>query len=307
MFKFANPYFFLLIPIMVYLFFRKKKNTGIKVPSTETIKKMKIKTKKHLIGKYLIFISTLFMVVGLARPQIVNEGVSIERNGIDMVIALDLSRSMLEQDIYPNRLEASKIILEDFAQKRINDRIGMVIFGGEAYTKIPLTLDNDLVANTIREIAIDDIVDNNKTAIGLGLGTSLNRLKKSEAKSKIIILMTDGRNNHGEISPIAATEIAKDMGIKVYTIGIGRSGRFSNVDEEVLTFIAEETNGKYYRAEDLKSFENIFKEIDSLEKTKIEKEVFFNKTELYMNIVKLALILLLIGLILEFLIFIRIP
>ena len=319
MFKFNDPYFFILIPFIIYLFFRKEKSKGIKVPSIQGIKKYSLNSKKYLIGKYFILISSILMVIGLARPQRISDK-KIKKDGIDIVVALDLSKSMLQEDFNPNRLENSKELLSKFISQRVNDRMGLVIFGGDAYTKIPLTFDNSMLREVVEKIKVDDITSNNRTAIGMGVGVAINRLKESESKSKVIILMTDGENNYGELSPIDATKIAKELGIKIYTIGIGayernvpsffgvmRKVKNTELDENLLTKMAEETNGKYFRASDEKSFEEIFSEINKLEKTEIEKQDFVQKEELYMSFVKASLIFLLIGLFFEFLLFIRLP
>lgn len=319
MFKFNDPYFFILIPFIIYLFFRKEKSKGIKVPSIQGIKKYSLNSKKYLIGKYFILISCILMVIGLARPQRISDK-KIKKDGIDIVVALDLSRSMLQEDFNPNRLEKSKELLSKFISQRVNDKIGLVIFGGDAYTKIPLTFDNSMLREVVEKIKVDDITSNNRTAIGMGVGVAINRLKESESKSKVIILMTDGENNYGELSPIDATKLAKELGIKIYTIGIGayernvpsffgvmRKVKNIELDENLLTKMAEETNGKYFRASDEKSFEEIFSEINKLEKTEIEKQDFVQKEELYISFVKTSLIFLLIGLFFEFLLFIRLP
>lgn len=319
MFKFNDPYFFILIPFIIYLFFRKEKSKGIKVPSIQGIKKYSLNSKKYLIGKYFIMISCILMVIGLARPQRISDK-KIKKDGIDIVVALDLSKSMLQEDFNPNRLEKSKELLPKFISQRVNDRIGLVIFGGDAYTRIPLTFDNSMLREVVEKIKVDDITSNNRTAIGMGVGVAINRLKESESKSKVIILMTDGENNYGELSPIDATKLAKELGIKIYTIGIGayernvpsffgvmRKVKNNELDENLLTKMAEETNGKYFRASDEKSFEEIFSEINKLEKTEIEKQDFVQKEELYIRFVKASLIFLLIGLFFEFLLFIRLP
>ena len=319
MFKFNDPYFFILILFIIYLFFRKEKSKGIKVPSVQGIKKYSLNSKKYLIGKYFILISCILMVIGLARPQRISDK-KIKKDGIDIVVALDLSKSMLQEDFNPNRLEKSKELLSKFISQRVNDRIGLVIFGGDAYTKIPLTFDNSMLREVVEKIKVDDITSNNRTAIGMGVGVAINRLKESESKSKVIILMTDGENNYGELSPIDATKLAKELGIKIYTIGIGayernvpsffgvmRKMKNTELDENLLTKMAEETNGKYFRASDEKSFEEIFSEINKLEKTEIEKQDFVQKEELYISFVKASLIFLLIGLFFEFLLFIRLP
>ena len=252
------------------------------------------------------------MCIALARPQIISENKIIKKEGIDIVVALDLSQSMLQRDFKPNRLETAKKLLEEFIDKRVNDRISLVVFGGDAYTKVPLTFDHNVVKDITSKLTTDDITSNNRTAIGMGLGVSLNRLKDSEAKSKVIILMTDGENNSGEMSPMGASEIAKELGIKIYTIGIGAreiqirvpfghtTVKNTELDENLLKNIASTTGGEYFRAGSEKEFQEIFNRIDSLEKTKIDGRSYYEKDELYENILKIALLLLVIGAFFEY-------
>ena len=266
-----------------------------------------------------MYLSTVFMILALARPQLTTEGKVVKKDGIDIAIALDLSKSMEARDFNPNRLEKSKELLNEFVDKRPNDRLSLVVFGGEAYTKVPLTFDHSVLKNMISNITTDDITSNNRTAIGMGLGVALNRLKDSNSKSKIIILMTDGENNSGEMSPIGAAEVAKELGIKVYTIGIGAKeiavpGFFGTsyienkeLDENLLNLIAEKTNGKYFRASDSKEFQNIFNEINNLEKSKIDSRSIYNITEYFEELLKVALVLFLLGIFFEYFKYIRIP
>lgn len=319
MFKFASPYFLILIPIITYLFFRKQKVIGIKVPGVKPFKKYKLKSKKYLIGKLSILLSLILMCIALARPQIISENKIVKKDGIDIVIALDLSRSMLQNDFKPNRLETAKKLLESFIDKRANDRVSLVVFGGDAYTKVPLTFDHNVVKDITSKLTTDDITSNNRTAIGMGLGVSLNRLKDSEAKSKVIILMTDGENNSGEMSPMGASEIAKELGIKIYTIGIGAKEiqvpvpfghttiKNNELDENLLKNIASMTGGEYFRASNEKEFQEIFNKIDHLEKTKLDGRNYYEKEELYENLLKIALLLLVIGAFFEYKKYIKIP
>lgn len=319
MFKFASPYFLLLIPIIIFLFFRKRKSLGITVPGIEPLRKYKIKSKKYMLGKYMILSSLLLMIVALARPQMVYENRVVKKNGIDIAISLDLSKSMLQEDFSPNRLEKAKEVLEKFIDKRLNDRISLIVFGGDAYTKVPLTFDHNVVKEMVSKLTVDDITSNNRTAIGMGIGVALNRLKNSEAKSKVIILLTDGENNSGEMSPTGASEIAKELGIKIYTIGIGareikvptifgyRSVKNEELDENLLKNIAKTTGGEYFRAGDSQEFKEIFNKIDELEKTKIDGRSFYDKQEMFENLLKIALILLLLGVLFQYLIYIIIP
>ena len=319
MFKFASPYFLLLIPIIIYLFLRKRSNLGITVPGIEPLRAYKIKSKKYLLGKYLILLSLILMSVALARPQMIYENRVVKKNGIDIAISLDLSQSMLQDDFSPNRLEKAKEVLGEFIDKRGNDRLSLIVFGGDAYTKVPLTFDHNVVKEMVSKLTVDDITSNNRTAIGMGIGVALNRLKNSEAKSKVIILLTDGENNSGEMSPSAAADIAKELGIKIYTIGIGareiqiptlfgyQTVKNNELDENLLQNIAKTTGGEYFRAGDSKEFKEIFNKIDELEKTKIDGRSFYDKQEMFEGILKIALIFLLLGVFFQYLIYIIIP
>ncbi len=319
MYNFKMPYILVLIPIVTYLFFRKRSQGAIKVPGIQIIKKYSKGSKKHLLGRIFMYLSTVFMILALARPQLITEGKVVKKDGIDIAIALDLSKSMEARDFNPNRLEKSKELLKEFIDKRPNDRLSLVVFGGEAYTKVPLTFDHSVLKNMISNITTDDITSNNRTAIGMGLGVALNRLKDSDSKSKVIILMTDGENNSGEMSPVGAAEVAKELGIKVYTIGIGAKeiaipGFFGTsyienkeLDENLLNLIAEKTNGKYFRASDSKEFQNIFNEINNLEKSKIDSRSIYDITEYFEELLKIALVLFLLGVFFEYFKYIRIP
>ncbi|QNM15823.1 MULTISPECIES: vWA domain-containing protein [Fusobacterium] len=314
-FNFASPYFLILIPIIIILFYKIRYNGSLKIPGIEPIKKVRKKSKTYMLGKILILSSIILMVIALARPQISSENKIIKKNGIDIVVALDLSNSMLQQDFTPNRLEVAKHLLTRFIEKRPDDRISLIVFGGDAYTKVPLTFDHSVVKDITSKLTTDDITSNNRTAIGMGLGIAINRLKNSTAKSKVIILMTDGENNSGEMSPMGAANIAKELGIKIYTIGIGakelRYGpaliKNNELDENLLKEIAETTHGEYFRASNEKEFENIFNKINQLEKTKIDGKTYYEHIEVFENILKIALVLLIIGAFLEYIKYIRIP
>ena len=319
MFKFAAPYFLILIPVVLFLFLMKRKKQGIEVPGIEPIKNFKLKTKKYLIGKYLILLSLILMIVALARPQLLSENRIVKKDGIDIAISLDLSQSMLQEDFTPNRLEKAKEVLSEFIDKRTDDRLALIVFGGDAYTKVPLTFDHNVIKEMTGKLTVDDITSNTRTAIGMGIGVALNRLKDSEAKSKVIILLTDGENNSGEMSPSAAADIAKELGIKIYTIGIGAKEikgpaffgyttvKNTELDENMLKSIAETTGGGYFRASDSKEFKEIFNKIDALEKTQIDGRSFYDKHELFENLLKLSLILLVLGIFFEYVFYIRIP
>ena len=319
MLKFQSPYFLLLLPLVIYLLFRRERRDSIEVASIKTVRKRVKESRKDLIGKYLLYSSLILMCLALARPQSVRERRNIDKEGIDIVLSLDLSRSMLQEDFKPNRLEAAKKVLVKFVKGRPDDRISLVIFGGEAYTKIPLTLDHRMLIDTIQGLQVGDITSSDRTAIGMGMGVALNRVKNSQSVSKVVILLTDGENNSGAMSPMAAANIARELGIKVYTVGIGArelmvNGFFggqkvenTELDEDLLVRIADHTQGKYYRATDEKSFESIFREIDSLEKVKIEAHSFYDRREHYPLLIRLSLLLLLMGIICRYLLFIRIP
>lgn len=319
MFRFENPYLLFFIPLIVLLFFIKERKKGISVPSIKEFQKKKIKSKKHMLGKYFMLIAILILDIALARPQIINENKNIQKNGIDIMVCLDLSQSMLQKDFTPNRIEVAKKILADFIGKRIDDRIGLVVFGGEAYTKIPLTSDKNLIGEMVKNLSVEDITSNDRTAIGVGLGVSVNRIKNSESKSKVIILLTDGENNFGAITPESVTDIAKELGIKIYTVGIGayeipvRSFfgttlvKNEELDENLLQYIANTTGGEYFRADNKDNFTKIFETIDKLEKTKIDANVYYEKTELYDKFVIVALFFILLSIYFDYKKYIKIP
>jgi Ca-activated chloride channel family protein len=246
------------------------------------------------------------LIIALAKPQstLKRQNVSIE--GIDIVLGLDISGSMLAQDLKPDRLEAAKNVSQDFFRGRPNDRIGLVVFSGEAFTQCPLTTDHVIMEEMLDDIKSGMIQDG--TAIGDGLATAINRLKESQAVSKVIILLTDGQNNAGSIAPLSAAEIAKIYGIRIYTIGVGTMGyapypvqtpfgiQYQNmevkIDEELLRKVANMTDGKYYRATDNTRLKEVYQEIDQLEKSKIDVTEFRKKKEEYLGLAIFALVLL---------------
>lgn len=321
MFRILNWYFlFLIIPI-IYLFFIKKKQNSIKFSNVEIIKKsLKNRSFKSKIGKWMIFTAIVLFLLALSRPQSIKNFNISKKKGIDIAIALDVSRSMMEEDFAPNRLEAGKSVIENFIDGRKNDRIGFIIFSGTAYTKIPLTNDYDAIKQIIKNVSYRD-VSTNGTAIGMGVAVSVNRLKNSSAKSKVIILVTDGANNAGNIAPETAANLGKELGIKIYTIGVGSDSEavrdfFGNVsyrkrsdgpDESLLQKIADETGGKYFRATDEKVLANIFSTIDKMEKSSIDSKSYVEYKELFSIFIKIGLIFLLFGTIFDKYIFIRIP
>ena len=248
-------------------------------------------------------ISITLLIIALSRPQeISNSSRTRTSSGIDIVIAVDISSSMLAQDLKPNRLEALKSVASEFINDRINDRIGLVIYAGESYTKTPVTSDKKVVINSLSEISFDGIIDDG-TAIGMGLATSVNRLKDSKAKSKVIILLTDGVNNSGFIDPSTAADLASTYAIKTYTIGLGTNGnarapvalnpngsfRFGitkvEIDEDLLNEVANKTGGKYFRATDNRKLEEIYEEINKLEKTEVEEIKYSDIDEKYLSLI----------------------
>jgi len=258
------------------------------------------------------------LIVALARPRNVAVSTRTKTNkGIDIVMAIDVSASMLARDLKPNRLEALKKVATNFVKQRPNDRIGVVVYAGESFTQTPITSDKRIVRRTISEIKWGQLEGG--TAIGMGLGSAVNRLKGSKAKSKVIILLTDGVNNTGFVDPKTATELAIGLGIKVYTIGLGTNGNapfpyakdpqtgkllFRNapveIDEKLLKYIAKETEGKYFRANNNNKLKQIYDEINKLEKTEIEEFKYYNYTEQYRMLVLLALGFVLLELLLRF-------
>jgi Ca-activated chloride channel family protein len=317
-FEFLNPEFLwlliLVLLLAIWYFFMRKKDTAIlTMPSVKGFKvKASILSKLKPILYVLRLLALAAIVVALARPRNVSVSKKTKTNrGIDIVMAIDVSASMLARDLKPNRLEALKKVAVNFVDRRPNDRIGIVVYAGESFTQTPITSDKAIVKRTISELKWGQLEGG--TAIGMGLGSGVNRLKESKAKSKVIILLTDGVNNSGNIDPRTATELAKELGIKVYTIGIGtngmadfpwskdpRTGQLNfrkqqvEIDEDLLKEIASETKGKYFRATNNTSLKEIYNEIDKLEKTKIEEFKYYNYQEMYRSLVLLALGLLLL-------------
>ncbi len=311
-FEFLNPEFLWLLcilPLVVlwYFFTRKKDRATLTIPSTKGFKvSSSFVPKLKPILPVLRLAALALLIVALARPRNVSVSKRTKTNrGIDIVMAIDVSASMLARDLKPNRLEALKIVATDFINRRPNDRIGIVVYAGESFTQTPITSDKDIVKRTISEIKWGQLEGG--TAIGMGLGSGVNRLKESKAKSKVIILLTDGVNNSGFIDPKTATELAKELNIKVYTIGIGTNGMADfpyskdpntgrlifrkqqvEIDEELLQYIAKETEGKYFRATNNTKLKEIYEEIDTLEKTKIEEFKYYNYQERYRFLVFLA-------------------
>lgn len=323
MIRFANWWFLLLIPFAVYLFLFLKKRKGLKFPSIKPLKSTgKIKNFKHKIGKILILSGIILSLTALARPQSMEIADYTDKNGIDIAMILDVSGSMQSVDFEPNRLEVARNTIDEFISGRVSDRVSLIIFAGEAYTRIPLTLDQNVVRESLAKVTSES-VSQDGTAIGMAVSVGLNRLKKSDAVSKIMILVTDGDNNAGAIDPITASNLAKELGIKIYTIGIGSDtmilpveGFFGQTeyrryeggfDEALLKQIAETTGGQYYRALDEKALERIFDTINELEKTEFTDDSYKEYTELAFPLIMAALVLISMGIVLDKFYYVQIP
>ncbi len=318
---FANPHYLylllLLIPLIIWYIFRmRKKQASLQVSAMEafdTPKATTLKVYMRHIPFVLRMIAVALVIVILARPQSTNSWDTKSTEGIDIMMAIDVSTSMLAEDLKPNRLEAAKNVAASFINGRPNDNIGLVVFAGESFTQCPLTTDHAVLLNLFKDIQCGMIEDG--TAIGLGLANAVSRIKDSNAKSRVIILLTDGVNNRGEIAPVTASEIAQTFGIRVYTIGIGTRGeapypfqtafgvKYQNVpveiDEELLKQIASNTGGQYFRATDNASLKSIYQEIDQMEKTKISVQQYSKKQEEYTPLALLIFALLLLELLLR--------
>ena len=314
---FLNPGFFwlfLLIPIAVFWLFWKKQQQSatLKMSSLQGFKGAdSTLTKLKPLLDVLRIVALCCLIIALARPRTVDiSNKTKTTKGIDIVMAIDVSGSMLAKDLKPNRLEALKKVAADFVEERPNDRIGLVIYASEAYTKTPVTSDKPIILEAIKTIKYDNVLQDG-TGIGMGLATAVNRLKDSKAKSKVIILLTDGVNNAGFIEPETASDIAKQYGIKVYTIGIGTNGMamspyaiapngqflFQNmkveIDEQLMKSIAAKTDGKYFRATSNTKLAEIYAAINKLETTEIEGLKFYDYDEKYRAFVWFAGLLLL--------------
>ena len=299
--EFASPkilwLLLLLIPLIAYYIYRTRQGGAAVTVSTTAAVKRAPKTFRYYLRHVPFALrcgALALIVVAIARPQSAEHYTNTTTEGIDIVLAVDVSTSMLAKDFTPDRLSVAKEVASEFISDRTGDRIGLVVFAGESYTQSPLTTDQSSLQTLLGRISSGVIEDG--TAIGNGLATSINRLRESEAKSKVVILLTDGVNNRGEISPLTAAKIAKEMGIKVYTIGIGRRGTAPypvfdergrevdvvnmkvEIDEKILHNIAEQTSGEYFRATDKQTLEAVYERINQLEKSKVEVE---NRTTLH--------------------------
>ncbi len=328
---FADKWVLLLIPLLwvcsgLWFWFRRKKQfASVSFSSLSAVEKQpqpfKAQFKKGL--PFLRVAALSFLLVALARPQTTFNEEKVNTEGIDIVLSMDISTSMLAQDFKPNRLEAAKAEALQFVDARKADRIGLVIFAGESFTQCPVTIDHAIVKNELK--AVKDGILEDGTAIGMGLATAVQRLRESKAKSKVVILMTDGVNNRGLIDPITATDIAMQFGVRVYTIGVGTNGKAYTpvamdasgklifdyadvqIDEKLMREIASKTGGKYFRANNNQKLKEIYEQIDKLEKTKIEVSAYQRKNEVFFPFAVIAALILVVEFIVRFFVTKSIP
>lgn len=320
-FHFRNPEFFwllLLIPLAAWYFYRIKRpaRARIRISTTEAFKNYRPTFRQRVANAPIVLrlLTFLFIVVALARPQSSSSSSSVTSEGISIMISLDISTSMLAEDFRPNRIEAAKKVALDFIGGRPNDLIGLVIFSGESFTQCPLTSDHAVLLNLIHDVKPGMLQDG--TAIGDGIATAVARLKDAKTKSKVLILITDGVSNSGSVPPLTAGDIAKTFGIRVYCIGVGTKGmapypfqtpfgvQYQNmevqIDEALMTQIADATDGKYFRATNNKKLQSIFGEIDQMEKSKVEVTEFKQYTERYLPFALMAFALFMLELVLRY-------
>ncbi len=327
---FANKellWLLLIIPAIIgwYIWKNKTCTADLKASSLNGFEGLKKSLKQYLRHSSIVLrlLALALLIVVLARPQSRSSWKDVKTEGIDILMSLDISGSMLAKDFKPNRLEAAKEVAVDFIDSRPNDRIGLVIFSGESFTQCPLTTDHAVIKNLFSDIHTGMVKDG--TAIGNGLATAVSRVKDSKAKSKVVILLTDGVNNQGSVAPLTAAEIAKAFGVRVYTIGVGTIGKALapvamypdgsyqfgyvdvNIDEKSLREISDMTGGKYFRATDNKKLKEIYKEIDRLEKTIFEEKNFTNKAEHFLPFAISAAMFLLIEFLLKNIVFKSVP
>ena len=318
MYRFEDPHFLFLIlaiPALVYVYARRRRSGAIRYSDVESLRQSDVRRtgrRRHaLFALRVLALATL--IVAFSRPQTGVTSETLSAEGIDIVLAIDVSSSMLAEDLEPNRLEAAKAVAAEFVEGRRNDRIGLVVFAGEAFTQVPLTLDYSVVTDLLGQMEVGMIEDG--TAVGMGLATAVKRLQASDAESQVVVLLTDGRNNTGEIGPVTAGQMAQALGVRVYTIGAGSQGMARvpiddrlrgrryvtvevDIDEASLQEVAETTGGRYFRATNREGLGQIYEEIDALEKTEIEVENFTTYGELfhYPLVAGLLLLLLEVGL-----------
>jgi Ca-activated chloride channel family protein len=314
-YTFADPHFFWLFFVLAaavgwYVWRQNRLHPHLRISSIEGLKGVRSlrPVLRHVLFALRMAAFALIIIV-LARPQSSNQWESVTTEGIDIVMALDISSSMLARDFNPDRLEAAKDVATQFISGRTDDRIGLVLFSTESFTQCPLTSDHAVLVNLFRSVHCG-MIDSRRTAIGLGLATAVNRIKDSDAVSKVVILLTDGVNNHGSVDPMTAAEIAKTFGIRVYTIGVGSRGMApypqatgfgiqyvnmpTEIDEELLQRISKTTDGRYYRATDNEKLKSIYDEIDQLEKSKVNVQEHHKKTDEYLRFAIAAVLLLLL-------------
>jgi Ca-activated chloride channel family protein len=323
---FGNPWafsLFIVLPALIgwYIYKNNSNRSSIPVSSMSANGLGSWKTSLRHVPFVCRLLCLSFIIIALAKPQTMNDAQHAEGEGIDIVLCIDVSGSMTAQDFQPNRLEAAKKVAIDFINKRLTDRIGVVIFSGESFTQCPLTTDHKVLVTAIQNIRNGLLEDG--TAIGSGLGTSVDRLRESKSKTKIVVLLTDGENNGGLIDPKTAKEIAKSFGVRVYTIGVGSEGYAPqpvntplgvviqnekvSIDEKLLTEIAVETGGKYFRARDNESLAGIYRNIDVLEKSKIEIVNTIQYRDKFFPFVLAAIFFLLMEIVLNYTIFRKFP
>ena len=319
--EFKNPellWLLLVLPAMFgwYLWRLRKDRANLRFSHIGHLSGLKVTMRQRLVHVPMMLrcLTLPVLIVALARPQSSSSWQDVTSEGIDIVISMDISGSMLAEDFKPNRLEASKKVAMDFIEQRPNDRIGLVVFAGESFTQCPLTTDHSVIQNLFEGVENGMLEDG--TAIGMGLANAVKRLKDSEAISKIVILLTDGENNAGSIAPLTAAEIAKEFGIRVYTIGVGTQGTAPfpmtnmfgqrvyqdvevRINEELLTDMAEMTGGQYFRATDNASLKKVYEEIDQLEKSKIDVTEFRKRKEEFLPLALVGLFLLSLELLLR--------
>ncbi len=322
--SFAHPWMFLLLLLIPFLVWwqnsKRRSEPALRVTTLLGIQTVKsgFKVRFRAVLPVLRVLTLVLLTIALARPQSSNVNETIDSDGIDIMLSIDVSGSMLAEDLKPNRIEAAKKVASNFIEERPTDRIGLVIFSGESFTQCPITIDHDVLQNQLAEIKSGMLVDG--TAIGEGLATAVDRIRSSNGKSRIIILLTDGVNNQGKIGPELALEIAKAYKIRVYTVGVGTRGEALypvplptggfqkqmmpvEIDENLLQKISKETGGKYFRATNNASLETIYGEIDKLEKTKVEISSFKQYAELFFPFAMAAIVCLLAEMILRYTIF----
>lgn len=327
---FKNPYFFALLAVIIpyilwYALKYKKSQPALKMPETAKYRYVPKSFRIYLMHVPFILriILLILVVIILARPQSKNTWSNTDVEGIDMMLAVDVSTSMLAQDFKPNRVEALKEIAKRFIETRPNDNIGLTVFAGEAYTQCPLTIDHSILMSLYEtvdcQMAANGTLEDG-TAIGDGIMNSLIRLRDSKAKSKVLILLTDGVNNRGNISPMTAAEIAKKNKVRIYTVGVGKNGMAmyplptggtvmmpTEIDEKTMTDIAELTGGKYFRAKKNSELEEIYREIDKMERTKFNVTQYSKRNELYEPFAVAALIVFLLELLMRLVVLKRLP